>query len=62
MEDYSEVFRTRLASQAEACARKTLERLQKDLQGNFQFSPDEVYYLANAAETLLRIRDLYGKK
>ena len=62
MEDYSVVFRERLASQAEVCARKTLEMLQKDLQANHKFSPDDIFHLASAAEVLLAIRDKYGKK
>jgi hypothetical protein len=62
MEDYSVVFRDRLASQAEVCARKSLELLQKDLQTNHKLNPQEIYYLASAAEVLLEIRDKYGKK
>jgi hypothetical protein len=62
MEDPSKIFQNRLSSQAEACARKTLEWLQKDLQGERQLQPDEVYYLAYAAQMLLSIRDNYGKK
>jgi hypothetical protein len=62
MEDYSVVFRDRLASQAEVCARKTLELLQKDLQTNHKLNPEEIYYLASAAEVLLEVRDKYGKK
>ena len=62
MEDPSKIFQTRLSSQAEACARKTLEWLQKDLQGDRKLEPDEVYYLAFAAQMLLSIRDSYGKK
>lgn len=62
MEDPSTIFRNRLASQSEACARKTLEWLQKDLQGSHKLEPDEVYYLAYAAQILLNIRDSYGKE
>jgi hypothetical protein len=62
MEDPSKIFQERLSSQAEACARKTLEWLQKDLQGNRKLEPNEVYYLAYAADMLLSIRDSYGKK
>ena len=62
MEDYSVVFREWLASQAEVCARKSLEMLQKDLQTNHKFNAEEIFYLASAAEVLLEIRDKYGKK
>jgi hypothetical protein len=62
MEDYSAVFRERLASQAEVCARKTLEMLQKDLQANHKLNAEDIYYLAAAAEVLLEVRDKYGKK
>jgi hypothetical protein len=62
MEDPSTIFQSRLSSQAEVCARKTLEWLQKDLQGLQKLEPDEVYYLAYAATILLNIRDNYGKK
>jgi hypothetical protein len=62
MEDYSVVFRDRLASQAEVCARKSLEMLQKDLQTNHKFNAEDIFYLASAAEVLLEIRDKYGKK
>lgn len=62
MEDYSQVFRERLGVQAEVCARKTLEMLQKDLQGTHKLGPEDIYYLASAAEILLDIRDTYGKK
>jgi hypothetical protein len=62
MEDYSVVFRERLASQAEVCARKALEMLQKDLQTNHKLNPEDIFYLASAAEILLEIRDKYGKK
>jgi hypothetical protein len=62
MEDYSVVFRDRLASQAEVCARKTLELLQKDLQTNHKLNPEDIFHLASAAEILLEIRDKYGKK
>ena len=62
MDDQTTVFRQKLSGQAEACARKTLEWLQKDLQGNKVLHPDEVFYLASAAQLLLNIRDAYGKK
>jgi hypothetical protein len=62
MEDYSAIFRQRLSGQAEVCARKSLEWLQKDLQSEQKLQPDEVYYLAQAAHILLNIRDQYGKK
>lgn len=62
MEDPSNIFQSKLSSQAEVCARKTLEWLQKDLQGERKLQPDEVYWLSYAAHTLLNIRDNYGKK
>jgi len=62
MEDYSTTFRQKLSAQAETCARKTLEWLQKDLQGDRALNPQEVYYLASAADILLTMRDMYGKK
>lgn len=62
MEDHSTIFRQKLSSQAEACARKTLEWLQKDLQGDRVLQPEDVYYLASAADLLLNMRDAYGKK
>jgi hypothetical protein len=62
MEDPSNIFQNKLSSQAEVCARKTLEWLQKDLQGPHKLEPDEIYYLAYAAQILLTIRDNYGKK
>jgi hypothetical protein len=62
MEDYSVVFRERLAPQAEVCARKTLEMLQKDLQVTHKLRPEDIYYLASAAAILLEVRDKYGKK
>jgi hypothetical protein len=61
-EDFSALFKQRLASQSEVCARKSLEWLQKDLQGEYKLLPSEVYYLASAANILLNIRDTYGKK
>jgi hypothetical protein len=61
-EDFSALFKQRLAGQAEVCARKSLEWLQKDLQGEYKLLPSEVYYLASAANILLNIRDTYGKK
>jgi hypothetical protein len=62
MEDHSAIFRQKLSAQAETCARKTLEWLQKDLQGDRGLTPQDVYYLASAAELLLTMRDVYGKK
>ena len=62
MEDHSTTFRMKLSSQAETCARKALEWLQKDLQGDRELAPEDVYYLASAADLLLNMRDLYGKK
>jgi hypothetical protein len=62
MEDFSAVFRQRLSGQAEVCARKSLEWLQKDLQSEQELQPEDVYYLAQAAQILLNIRDQYGKK
>ena len=62
IEDYTRIFRQRLGGQAEVCARKTLEWLQKDLQNERELTPHEVYYLAKAAQILLGMRDLYGKE
>ena len=62
MEDLSVIFRDKLSGQAEICARKTLEWLQKDLQQHSKLNPEGVYYLACAAEILLSLRDKYGKK
>jgi hypothetical protein len=62
MEDHTTIFRQKLSAQAEACARKTLEWLQKDLQGDRVLQPEDVYYLASAADLLLTMRDAYGKK
>lgn len=62
MVDLSATFNQRLSGQAEACARKSLEWLQKDLQSEQKLQPDEIYYLAQAANILLSIRDQYGKK
>jgi hypothetical protein len=62
MEEPSTIFRQKLSAQAEVCARKTLEWLQKDLQGDRTLPPKDVYYLASAAELLLTMRDMYGKK
>ncbi len=62
MEDHSTTFRQKLSAQAETCARKTLEWLQKDLQGDRALSAQDVYYLASAADLLLTMRDMYGKK
>ena len=62
MADPQSVFREKLPSQAEACARKTLEWLQKDLQSLHELTPEEVYYLSTAASILLIIRDTYGEE
>ena len=62
MEDISAVFRQKLSTQTEVCARKTLERLQKDLLGEQSLSPEEIFYLAKSADILLTLRDAYGKK
>lgn len=56
------MFNEKLSSQAEVCARKTLEWLQKDLQSLHKLEPEEVYFLSSAAQVLLDIRDLYGEK
>lgn len=62
MDDPSSAFQQRLSAQAETCARKTLEWLQKDLQGDRTLPPKDVFYLASAADLLLTMRDMYGKK
>jgi hypothetical protein len=62
MEDTSNIFRKKLPNQAEACARKILEWLQKDLQGTRTLSAEEVFYLSAAAQTLLIVRDQYGQE
>ena len=62
MEEPTTIFRQKLSAQAETCARKTLEWLQKDLQGDRTLTPKHVFYLASAADLLLTMRDLYGKK
>lgn len=62
IEEYTNIFRTKLPNQAEVCARKTLEWLQKDLQGEQKLAPAEIYHLAIAAQILLTMRDFYGKK
>jgi|TARA_R110000868_G_scaffold364150_2_gene626971 hypothetical protein len=62
IEDYTAIFRQRLSGQAEVCARKTLEWLQKDLQGERLLDPREVFYLASAAQLMLTIRDTYGEE
>ena len=59
MEDHSTIFRQKLSAQAEACARKTLEWLQKDLQGDRVLEPKDVYYLASAADLLLTLKQLF---
>ena len=62
MDDHSAIFRQKLSGQVEVCARKALEWLQKDLQGDRKLSPEEIYYLSSAADLLLTMRDEYGKK
>ena len=62
IEDYTAIFRQRLSGQAEVCARKTLEWLQKDLQGERLLDPREVFYLASAAQLMLTNRDTYGEE
>jgi len=62
MDEPSTIFRQKLSAQAEVCARKTLEWLQKDLQGDKTLPPKDIFYLASAAELLLTMRDMYGKK
>jgi hypothetical protein len=62
MDDYATIFRQKLSGQAEVCARKTLEWLQKDLQNEKELSAEEVFYLASAAQLLLTMRDFYGKE
>lgn len=62
MEDYSIIFRRKLATQAEVCARKTLEWLQKDLQNLRELTPEQVYYLSASAQIMLSIRDKYGEE
>lgn len=62
MENIHSVFNERLSSQAEVCARKSLEWLQKDLQTLHKLMPEDVYYLACAAKIFLEIRDHYGEK
>tara|TARA_R110000822_G_scaffold190983_1_gene329666 strand:+ start:2400 stop:2591 length:192 start_codon:yes stop_codon:yes gene_type:complete len=62
IEDYTAIFRQKLSGQAEVCARKTLEWLQKDLQGERILDPHEIFYLASAAQLMLTIRDTYGEE
>ncbi len=62
IEDYTAIFRQKLSGQAEVCARKTLEWLQKDLQGERMLDPQEIFYLASAAQLMLTIRDTYGEE
>ena len=62
MDDIHSVFNDKLSMQAEVCARKSLEWLQKDLQGTRSLSPEDVYYLASAADILLTMRDEYGEE
>jgi hypothetical protein len=62
MQEVENIFQQKLPVQAETCARKALEWLQKDIQGPKELLPEDVYYLATAASTLLTIRDKYGKK
>lgn len=62
MEDYALIFRKKLPDQAEVCARKILECLQKDLQGPAVLKPEDIYRLALSAEIFLMMRDKYGEK
>lgn len=62
MENIPNIFREKLASQAEVCARKTLEWLQKDLQSIHMLEPADIFYLAQAAEIFLSLRDMYGEE
>ena len=62
MEDIHSVFNDKLSTQAEVCARKSLEWLQKDLQSLHKLTPEDIYYLALASQIFLDIRDHYGKK
>lgn len=62
MEDPAKAFRERLPIQAEVCARKVLERLQKDLQGPQSLSAEDIRNLSEAADILLTMRDAYGEK
>ena len=62
MKNPAELFRDFLPAQAEVCARKTLEWLQKDLQGEQKLNPEEIYHLSTAATLLLTMRDTYGEK
>lgn len=62
MDDYAAIFRQKLSGQAEVCARKTLEWLQKDLQNEKELSAEDIFYLASAAQLLLTMRDFYGEK
>jgi hypothetical protein len=62
MDDYAAIFRQKLPGQAEVCARKTLEWLQKDLQNEKELTAEDVFYLASAAQLLLAMRDFYGEK
>jgi len=62
MDDIHSVFNNKLSTQAEVCARKSLEWLQKDLQSLHKLTPEDIYYLALASQIFLDIRDHYGKK
>jgi len=62
METIHQDFNKRLSSQAEVCARKSLEWIQKDLQAAHKLSPEDIYYLARAAQIFLEIRDRHGKE
>lgn len=62
MEDYSVIFRKKLSTQAEVCARKALEWLQKDLQNTHELEPEDAYYLAATAQIMLTLRDKYGQE
>lgn len=60
-EDHSAVFREKLGGQAEYCARKSLELVQKGFHER-TLKPEEIFQLASAAEIFLDIHNKYGKK
>lgn len=62
METIHQDFNKRLSSQVEVCARKSLEWIQKDLQAAHKLTPEDIYYLARAAQIFLEIRDRHGKE
>ena len=57
--DLGKVFNDRLPGQVESCARKVLERLQQDLLGRQNLTPEEILQLSESAEILLTLRDKY---